>query len=104
MNHHNQFLHIPNFVFCLYLRSKLRIMKTREEFHKLIDTIEDDEVLQAYYQLISGLNAGKNGQVWNSLSEEEQEEVLASYEESLDKHNLIDHSLVAEEHAKWLKK
>jgi len=42
--------------------------------------------------------------VWNSLSEEEQEEVLASYEESLDRNNLIDHSLVAEEHAKWLKK
>ena len=79
-------------------------MKAREEFHKLIDTIEDDEVLKACYQLISVLNERKNGQLWNSLSEDEQREVFASYEESLDRNNLIDHQVVAEEHAKWLKK
>ncbi|MCF8462185.1 MAG: hypothetical protein K9G46_15795 [Flavobacteriales bacterium] len=79
-------------------------MKTREEFHKLIDTIDDDEVLTAYYQLINGLNESKHGQLWNSLSKDEQEEVLVSYEESFDEKNLIDHNVVMEKHLKWRKK
>ncbi|MBL4587256.1 MAG: hypothetical protein JKX84_09410 [Flavobacteriales bacterium] len=79
-------------------------MKTREEFHKLIDTIEDDVVLKAYYQLVSVLKKQKNGHLWNSLAADEQDELLVSYEESMKEENLVRHNVVMEKHLKWRKK
>jgi hypothetical protein len=79
-------------------------MKTREAFHKLIDEIGDEAVLQSYYQLISVLSEKKEGELWNGLSGEEKAELLVSYEESLDEENLIDHNVVMEKHLTWRKK
>ncbi len=79
-------------------------MKTREAFHKLIDQIGDEGVLQSYYQLISVLNEKNEGELWNALSGEEKAELLVSYDESFDEENLVDHSIVMEKHLKWRKK
>lgn len=79
-------------------------MKTREEFHKLIDTIEDDEVLKSSYKLVSVLIKKTEGELWNTLSSDERAELLLSYEESLDEKNLVEHNVVMEKHLKWLKK
>lgn len=79
-------------------------MKTREAFHKLIDEIGDEAVLQSYYQLISVLSEKKEGELWNGLSGEEKAELLVSYEESLDEENLIDHNVAMEKHLKWRRK
>ena len=79
-------------------------MKTKEDFHKLIDKIEDEEVLKGYFNLIQRLNNNQTGELWNTLSPEEQEELLLSYEESLDPNNLVSHNDVKKQHAKWLEK
>lgn len=79
-------------------------MKTREAFHKLIDQIGDEAVLQSYYQLISVLNEKNEGELWNTLSGDEKAELLVSYGESFDEENLVDHNVVMEKHLKWLKK
>jgi hypothetical protein len=79
-------------------------MRTRDDFHKLIDGIEDEQVLKAYYALIQRLNYNQTGELWNKLSGEEKAELLLSYEESFDAENLIAHNQVQEQHAKWLKK
>lgn len=79
-------------------------MKTREEFHKLIDTIEDDEVLKSSYKLVSVLIKKTEGELWSTLSSDERAELLLSYEESLDEKNLVEHNVVMEKHLKWLKK
>jgi len=79
-------------------------MKTREAFHKLIDEIGDETVLRSYYQLISVLNQNEEGELWNSLADDEKEELLVSYEESLSEENLVDHNVVMEKHLKWRKK
>lgn len=79
-------------------------MKTKEEFHKLIDKIEDEEVLKGYFELILRLNNNQTGDLWNRLSTEEKEELLLSYTESFDPNNLISHDEVKKQHAKWLGK
>ena len=79
-------------------------MKTKENFHKLIDKIDDEKALKAYYELIQRLNKNHTGDLWNSLNENEKKELLLSYNESFYPENSINHSLVKEQHKKWLKK
>lgn len=79
-------------------------MKTKDEFHKLIDTIEDEKVLKAYLKLIQKLNTNQTGELWNDLTQEEKQELLLSYGESFDSNNLISHDEVKKQHDKWLKK
>lgn len=79
-------------------------MKTKEEFHKLIDKIEDEAVLKGYFELILRLNNNQTGELWNGLSAEEKEELLLSYTESFDPNNLISHNEVKKQHTKWLGK
>jgi hypothetical protein len=79
-------------------------MKTKDNFHKLIDNIQDEEALKAYYELIQRLNKQETGDLWNTLTSKEKEELLLSYDESFYPENLISHSLVKEQHKKWLKK
>jgi len=79
-------------------------MKTRQDFHNLIDDIKDESKLEAYFDLIQSLNKNTQGELWNALSKSEQEELLISYDESNSSENLVPHSLVKEQHSKWLKK
>ncbi len=79
-------------------------MNTKDEFHRLIEAIEDEEVVKAYFKLIQKLNDNQTGELWNSLTPEEKEELLISYGESFDSNNLISHNEVKKQHDKWLKK
>ncbi|MCW5912864.1 MAG: hypothetical protein KIT62_17470 [Cyclobacteriaceae bacterium] len=79
-------------------------MKTRDAFHQLIDKIEDEALLNSYFELIKVLNKNQTGILWDSLKKEEKEELLLSYVESFQPENLIDHDQVKAQHAKWLKK
>ena len=78
-------------------------MNIKEDFHHLIDTIEDEQLLIGYYQLVKQLSDNQNGRLWNSLSEEQKEELLIAYDESFDPANLVPHEEVKKQHEKWLK-
>ena len=73
-------------------------MRTREEFYQLIDSIEDQKQLTAYFELIQQLKLNETGKLWDSLTDAEREEVMLSYEESLDPKNLISHDTVKKRH------
>ena len=79
-------------------------MRTKEEFHKLIDNIEDEQLLVAYFQLIKKLNLNEVGKLWEGLTSEEKDELLLSYEESNQLQNLVSHVEVKKKFQKWLKK
>lgn len=78
-------------------------MKIKDDFHHLIDSIEDEQLLQRYYQLIQKINDDKNGQLWNGLNDEEKNDILVAYEESFDSDNLVSHDQIKKQHEKWLK-
>jgi len=79
-------------------------MKTKEDFHNLIEKIEDEEILKGYFKLIQRLNNNQSGDLWDGLSLEEREELLLSYDESFDPKNLLSHEDVKKQHEKWLGK
>lgn len=74
------------------------------EFHQLIDTIQDKDLLSQFLEAMQYSTSQKEGTLWRSLTNSEQEKVMLSYEESLDKDKLISLEEVAKKHQKWLTK
>jgi hypothetical protein len=80
---------------------KAGIMKIKEEFHYLIDSIDDENVLTAYYQLVHKL-IERDTNIWDTLTTEQQRLVALSYDESFDERNLVSHDDVMKKYAKWI--
>jgi hypothetical protein len=78
-------------------------MTIKDNFHHLIDSIDNEELLKACYKLIEKIRDEQNGHLWNSLGESQQKELLAAYEESFDEQNLLSHEAVKHQHEKWVK-
>jgi len=74
----------------------------KNEFHALIDSINNESFLTKFYALMKKAKDAKQGQLWNALSPAEQEELLQAYEESLDHNQLISATELKKKHAKWL--
>ena len=72
----------------------------KSNFHKLIDKIDNENLLRQFYQALLS-STRKEGKLWDSLTKEEQEDLLLSYEESFDEKNLIQWNDVKEEYKKW---
>jgi hypothetical protein len=77
-------------------------MKTKEQFHQLIDAIEDEKMLKAYYELVKMLSGTDEGKLTRELSPAQQEDLLKSYEESFDEDQLVDHEEMKRQYKKWL--
>jgi hypothetical protein len=59
----------------------------------LIDRINDPTILTQFYDAISQ-SVNSEGSLWNSLTSEQQQQVLEAYEESEDESNLIPLSVI----------
>ena len=79
-------------------------MNTKEEFHRFIDTIDDEDKLKGYLRFVQLLNKQETGALWKSLNAAEQEALLMAYDESFDPANLVPHDEVKKQYAKWLRK
>jgi len=80
----------------------MNTIELKNDFHNLIDKIENENLLIKFYELIQKKMSSKNGQLWNQLAVEEQEELLKAEKESNDEGNLIDWQIIKEKHKKWL--
>jgi len=69
-------------------------MKIKDDFHHLIDSIEDEQLLKSCYELIQKISYDQNGHLWNDLNEDQKKELLIAYEESFDNNNLLSHEQV----------
>lgn len=61
----------------------------RSNLHKMVDRIEDERLLRAIYSFLNARENSEEGQMWKSLTEKQQSEVLQAYDESEDNSNLI---------------
>ena len=77
-------------------------VELKKNFHTLIDSIENESLLQNFYDLIRSKADSKNGQIWGRLNRNEQEELLIAFEESENSQNLIDNETMKKKHSKWL--
>lgn len=77
-------------------------IEIKDNFHKLIDRIENEALLTKFYDILQKANETPPGALWDSLSREDQEELLKIDKETDDENNLISHAQVTNKHKKWL--
>jgi hypothetical protein len=65
-------------------------IELKSDLHKILDRIENEQLLRTIYDFLKQRETSKEGQIWKSLTEEQKKEVYLSYEESQDDKNLID--------------
>ena len=82
----------------------MSITEVRTRFHALIDEVENPSLLQKFLEIMQESAKPSKANLWNTLSESEQQEVIDAYEESKDEKNLVSNETVMQKHKKWLKK
>lgn len=74
----------------------------KSDLHKLIEEVDDEKLLERFYQEIVTVISNSQKSIWNDLPEAQKKQILMSYEESKDEDNLIDHEEVMTKYKKWL--
>ena len=72
-------------------------METRElrsNIHKIVDGIQNEQLLKTIYDFLKIRETSKPGRLWDSLTEDQKQEVLLAYDESESENNLIDREKV----------
>jgi len=64
-------------------------LELKTDLHKLLDTIENEQLLRTIYDFLKQRENSGEGELWNSLTEAQKEEVFLSYEESEQDDKLI---------------
>jgi hypothetical protein len=77
-------------------------LELKNNFHHLIDSIENENLLQKFYELMLRKRASKDGRLWTKLSEDEIDELLIANEECENPDNLIPHEEMKKKYSKWL--
>ena len=80
----------------------MNTIELKRNFHLLIDSIENENLLASFYDLIKKRSATNEGQLWNRLTYQEQEELISTLEESENPEYLISNDEMKKQHGKWL--
>jgi hypothetical protein len=80
----------------------MNTIELKKNFHLLIDSIDNENLLINFYDLIKKRSSTKEGQLWSRLTIAEQEELLLSLDESDNPENLVSHEDMVTKHKKWL--
>jgi len=62
----------------------------RSNLHKIVDRIDNEQLLAALYNFLKLREQSHEGQIWSSLSKDQKKEVLSAFDESEDDANLIE--------------
>jgi hypothetical protein len=77
-------------------------LELKNNFHQLIDSIENENLLQKFYELMLRKRSIRDGALWAKLTQDEVDELLFANEESNDPKNLLPHDEMKRKYAKWL--
>lgn len=80
----------------------MNTIELKQNFHHLIDSIDNENLLINFYDLIKKKSSAKEGQLWDQLTDTERDELLLSLEESKNPENLVPHEQMRKKHGKWL--
>lgn len=80
----------------------MNTLELKLKFHKLIDNITNENMLNAFYEIMSNAKEQSEGSLWTKLSAEEKHELLETEKESHNVDNLISHTEMKAKHNKWL--
>lgn len=74
----------------------------RSNFHNLIDSIDNYRLLEQFYELMYKKINLRDGELWNKLSKEDQNELIAAEKSSRKPKNVVAFTELKNKHAKWL--
>ncbi len=77
-------------------------LELKKNFHALIDSIDNENLLENFYDLLKNRTSTNEGKLWARLTKQEQEELLLTLEESDNPENLISQNEIKDKHKKWL--
>ncbi|HBS84970.1 MAG: hypothetical protein A2W91_07025 [Bacteroidetes bacterium GWF2_38_335] len=80
----------------------MKAIELKRDFHALIDSIDNENLLLIFYDLIKRRTSTKEGQLWSKLTKQEQKDLLIAFEESQVPENLISSEEMVKKHKKWL--
>jgi hypothetical protein len=69
-------------------------IELRSNIHKIIDGIQSEQLLQTIYDFRKVKETSQPGQLWDSLSDNQKNEVLLAFDESEDERNLLERKKV----------
>ena len=80
----------------------MTLLELKTNFHKLIDEINNDEVLNQFYEILSSTRDRQEGMLWNKLSNTEQKVLVETEKLSHRDENLLSHDEMKLKNKKWL--
>lgn len=80
----------------------MNTIELKKSFHILIDSIDNENLLINFYDILKKRSSAKDGQLWERLTNQDKEELLLVFEESKNPDNLISHDEMRKKHQKWL--
>ena len=80
----------------------MNTLELKKDFHHLIDSIENENLLASFYDLMKRRLLNQEGKLWKGLTEKEREELTKAFEESEKLENLVSHEDMRKKHEKWL--
>ena len=85
---HFEFRHFP-IIFAIHLNQHMSTSDIKANLHLLLDKIENEHLLRILYDFIKQRESTQEGQFWNTLTEDQKNEIYLSYESSQDVSKLI---------------
>jgi len=77
-------------------------LELKNNFHHLIDSIENENILQKFYELMLRKRSTRDGILWGRLSKDEIDELLLINEECENSEDLIPNENIKQKYSKWL--
>ncbi|CAN1573660.1 hypothetical protein MCERE19_03479 [Spirosomataceae bacterium] len=77
-------------------------LELRSNFHSLIDRIDNEQLLQKFYEVLLNANNSNLGNLWSKLSDLEQKELLEIDQETDDLENTVSNEVAFDKYQKWL--
>jgi len=68
----------------------MKATELKSNIHQIIDRIQSEQLLETIYDFLRTRETRKPGEIWKSLTEEQKNEALLSFEESEDEKILVD--------------
>ncbi len=72
----------------------METLELKSNIHKIVDGIQNEQLLKTLYDFLKIRETDKPSGLWDSLTEQQKQEVLLAYNESEDESNLIDRGKV----------
>lgn len=80
----------------------MNALEIRNNFHQLIDQINNEQLLIKLYHIMEQASATADGKLWSRLSDDEQIELLRIEGEVQSDQDLIPNEQMQIKHRKWL--